>query len=79
MCEPTQIGGYNYIERHISPQIVEFYVRNPQGHRIVRIYLGPYPSIVAYNESNSQRTAATLYLKEIESLIERAKQITQRK
>lgn len=66
--------GYEYIERIMAPNIVEFYVRTPQGHRVVRIYLDSHsPRIEAFNESNRTRSAATMYLKEIEELIERAK------
>lgn len=64
---------YNYIERIIAPSVVEFYAPTPQGHRIVRIYLDVIdPRFVAFNESSSTRSPATLFLKETLALIERA-------
>lgn len=66
--------GYDYIERIRAPSIAEFYVRTPQGHRIVRIYLDSHnPRIEAFNEANNQRTPAVMYLQEIHELIERAR------
>ncbi len=68
--------GYEYIERVIAPSVVEFYVPTGQGHRIVRIYLDLYnPRFEAFNESSSKRTPATLFLQEVLTLIERARQI----
>lgn len=65
---------YEYTERLMAPNIVEFYCLNPQGHRIVRIYLdGHTPRIVAFNESSSKRTYATLFLVEVLVLISRAR------
>ncbi len=68
--------GYEYIERVIAPSVVEFYVRNNQGHRVVRIYLDLHsPRFEAFNESSSKRSPAILFLQELLLLIERSRQI----
>lgn len=67
---------YDYIERHIAPNTVEFYCRTPQGHRVVKILLdSPTPRIVAFNENSMTRTPAAMWLTEVHSLIERAKEV----
>ncbi len=65
---------YDYIERHIASNIVEFYVRTAQGHRVVRVDLSnpSNPRITAFNETISSRTPALLYMTEIQNLIDRA-------
>lgn len=65
---------YQYIQRIVAPSIVEFYAPTPQGHRVVRIYLDTHnPRIVAFNESSSTRSPATLFYQEVIELIERAR------
>lgn len=69
--------GYDYIERHVAQNTVEFYVRTPQGHRVVRIILhGKDPRVQAFNESNGKRTPALMFMSELERLIERTKILT---
>ena len=68
--------GYNYIERPIAPDSYEFYVQTPQGHRVVRVFLGPNPSIMAFNESEKARSPATLTLQEIHELLNRATELS---
>lgn len=68
--------AYEYIHRVIAPSVVEFYTKQPQGHRVVRIYLDTHnPRITAFNESSSSRSPATLFLQEVHELIERARDI----
>lgn len=65
--------AYVYKHRLPAPSVVEFYCTQPQGHRVVRIYLDSHnPRIEAFNESNFRRSPATLYLKEIHDLIDKA-------
>ena len=69
------MSGYNYVGRHVAPQTVEFTVRTAQGFRVVR-FLGVGsgdPSVMAFNESNFQRTPAILYLSELDDLLSRAR------
>ena len=69
--------GYEYIERHVAPNTVEFYVRTSQGHRVVRIILdGKDPRVQAFNESSGKRSPALLFMSELERLIKRAKILT---
>lgn len=66
--------GYVYIERIVAPSVIEFYCKQPQGHRVVRIYLDTLnPRFEAFNETSCKRTPATLFLKELLSLIDRAR------
>jgi len=74
---PQPVTGYRYIERLVAPRIVEFYTRTSVGHRVVRICLDTTNTrITAFNESESQRSPATLFLEELLSLIERANELT---
>ena len=69
--------GYKYIEQLTAPNTVEFYVSTPQGHRVVRITLDNVdPRIMAFNETDSQRFPALLFLSELVDLIERSKILT---
>ena len=70
-------SGYNYeVERVMAPNVVEFYVRTPQGHRIVSIFLDGEPRFLAYNEiGDSERTPAMLYESELNDLIKRAREL----
>ncbi len=68
--------GYDYTGRIVAPSVVEFCCAQPQGHRVVRIYLDTFnPRFEAFNETSRRRTPATLFLKELLALIERARQI----
>ncbi len=68
--------SYIYSHRLPAPSVVEFYCKQPQGHRVVRIYLDSYdPRIEAFNESNFRRSPATLTLKEIHDLVDKAMSI----
>lgn len=67
---------FEYSIRHVSPRLVEFYVRTVQGHRIIRVFLDlPTPRIVAFNESSSERHPAVLWITEIDTLVRQAKEI----
>lgn len=68
--------SYKYSHRLPAPSVVEFYCTQPQGHRVVRIYLDSYnPRIEAFNESSFKRSPATLTLKEIHDLVDEAMSI----
>ena len=76
VSQPTTNSGYDYVERLKAPNVCEFYVPTPQGHRIVVVYLGTdNPHIIAFNESDGSRTPATLFLHEINELIDRARKL----
>lgn len=68
--------GYDYITRVVAPSVVEFYCTQPQGHRVIRIYLDSLnPRFTMFNENGSTRSPATLYLKELHDLIDKARVI----
>jgi hypothetical protein len=76
MSIPEAPGGYEYRERHVAPNVVEFVVLTPQGHRVVRIFLDSHnPRFTAFNEVDCKRSPAILYLQEVLILIDRARQI----
>ena len=68
---------YEYKEKHVAPRTVDFITRTAQGRRVVRVYLDlPTPRLTAFNElSSSERHPALLWLTEILTLVERAKEI----
>lgn len=69
--------GYSYIAHNVAPNTIEFYCRTPQGHRVVRIYLGTpsNPRVVAFNEINFKRSPAELFMSELSDLLSQAKVI----
>ena len=69
--------GYQYDERLRAPNVVEFGARTNLGYRIVTIYLDnpDNPRIIAFHETASERSPATLFLSEVHQLITRAREL----
>lgn len=68
--------SFQYIERLISKNVVEFYAKTLSGHRVIRIYLNhPTPRVLAITERAAKREPALIYLDELRDLLKRAREI----